>query len=583
MRRYILAALFLLLASGNIMAQSDTLSSKAQTHELYGYPLKDVAGYLSANFGEMRPNHFHSGIDFKTDGVENKAVLAIADGYISRILLSHTGYGRAIYITHSNGSVSVYGHLRTYSDKVEEYILQQRMSKKSNRLDLHCSPEQFPVKRGEEIGRSGNTGNSFGPHLHFEIRNAAGRTLNLLASGLYRPKDDIPPYIFKLHYVEVDTLRGVPIHSPLKSYDVEKAEKGIYRLKQSEPVSVGRRGYFIVEVSDRKSNVANRFGVYSLKALIDGKCYFEYRMEGFTFDLSRYCNAVSYYPRQINSKNEVMRLARIDGCPKEFFKTLTKDGVISLSTSEKRQMEIVAEDDCGNISRLEFEICGREADKDFKAKQDTVSPIIDRRYAFRHKEDGLSVLIPRYALYESMLYSQQRQEQMPKSDSSVVILTPIYKLLDRSIPLQKSILVAIKADIPENLRSRARLATRSSKGKISVLGGEYHSGVVEAQVRTLGEYFVVADLTPPRVKPKFEEGADLSGYKSVDIAISDNCSSVSYWAAYVDGKWQPLDYHPVRSVATLSLEGVSAGKHTLRLRVDDSSGNISNSEHHFSN
>lgn len=574
MRRYIYVLVKSLIVLAFVVSGSIVYAQQGDQNSIYGYPLKDVSGYLSANFGEMRPNHFHSGIDFKTDGVENKPVLAVADGYVSRVVLSHSGYGRAIYITHNNGSVSVYGHLLKYMPQIEEYVWQERIGRRKNRLDLYFSREQFPVTKGQEIGRSGNTGNSFGPHLHFELRTANGKTTNLLAQGLYRPKDDIPPYIFRLHYVEVDSIRGVPCHSRLSSYEVEKVEKGVYRLKESKTVEVGRRGYFIVEVSDRKSNVANRFGVYSLRASIDQKCYYEYRMDGFTFDFSRYCNAVSHYPLQINSRNEVMRLARIDGCPRSLLQKCDNQGLISLAESQRANVEIVAEDDSGCTSTLKFEICGKPKDRCFVAEQDTISPIIDRRYAFRYKQDSLSVLIPRYALYESMFYKQQRLDMRVKSDSTVVVLSPVYRLLDRTVPLHSSILVAIKADVPDYLRSRAKLATLTSKGKISVLGGEYSAGQVEAQVRTLGDYFIVADVGLPTIKPKFERGADLSGKESVDIAVKDNVSSISSWAASIDGVWQPLDYHPVRGVVTLSLKGVAKNQtHSLTIRISDSSGN----------
>ena len=184
MRRltHILLAIFALSAAIEVKAQK--LSA-----DYYTSPLRDVAGYYSANFAEMRPNHFHSGIDFKTDGVTGKSVVAVADGYVSRVLRSPSGYGLALYVNHPNGTTSVYGHLSRFRKDIEEFVFAERHRRKSSRVDIECKPDQFIVKKGEEIAKSGNTGSSQGPHLHFELRaTASQKTLNIIANGIIKPK-----------------------------------------------------------------------------------------------------------------------------------------------------------------------------------------------------------------------------------------------------------------------------------------------------------------------------------------------------------------------------------------------------------
>ena len=196
MRRLLISAL--LLCSAPVSAQH-------LAPEDYIFPLRDVAGLYSANFGEMRPNHFHSGIDIKTDGVTGKPVLATADGYISRIAVTPGGYGRAIYITHPNGTTSVYGHLSKFRDDIEKYVHEERYRTRRNSINLYPPADRFPLKQGEQFAWSGNTGSSAGPHLHFEIRDSrTQRTLNTISSGVIRTRDDIPPRLVKLYYVEVD-------------------------------------------------------------------------------------------------------------------------------------------------------------------------------------------------------------------------------------------------------------------------------------------------------------------------------------------------------------------------------------------
>ena len=241
----------------------------------YGHPLIGAAEYYSANFGEMRPNHFHAGIDLKTDGVEGKAVVAVADGYISRISMSASGYGLALYVTHPNGTTSVYGHLSRFRKDIADFVFSERHRQKRNSIDITCKPDQFKVRRGEEIAKSGNTGSSFGPHLHFELReDATQKTLNTISQGIFKPKDNIAPLIMKLHYVEVDTLQGVPCHSRFETYSVNRSDDNRYTIAQKRTVKVGRNGYFILEVSDRKNDCANTYGVYNMVLKVDNQAIF---------------------------------------------------------------------------------------------------------------------------------------------------------------------------------------------------------------------------------------------------------------------------------------------------------------------
>lgn len=568
MRRiYILALLLCLYA---------TAWAQKLDPSYYDFPLRDVAGYYSANFGEMRPNHFHSGTDFKTNGVEGKPVIAVADGYVSRILQSPTGYGLALYVVHPNGTTSVYGHLSRFRKDIADYVFAERHRLKQSRVDLYCKAGQFTVKRGEEIARSGNTGSSQGPHLHFEIRDSrTGKTFNIIKQGIVTPKDDISPYIMKVHYIEVDTVRGVPVHSHPATYAVHKADNTTYRTAQQSPIKVGRKGYFVVETSDRKNDVANTYGVYNLVEKIDGKTIFEYRNDGFTFDLSRYCNAVSYYPIQRSSRNEAMRTALLQGGTKYFYPTLVNRGVVTTTAEQTRDVEFLITDDCGNTSTLKFQIVGK-ADADcFKGEIDQEAYIIEYNHDFADKvDDVLSVVIPKGALYESIAMKMERSDVEIKADSTVSVLSPAYTIHDADTPLQTSIGVVFSMPIEEALQPYTAMASVAANGRLSYVGGTYRNRRFTARTSTFGTFCLVADRTAPVIRPQFTDGQDCRSRNSISFRLSDNFSGVSTYTATIDGQWVAIDYARSRATINLSAEGITGGKsHTVQITVKDSCGN----------
>ena len=567
--RYFLVTFFIILTT--ITSQAQSLDA-----EYYDFPLRNVAGYYSSNFGEMRTNHFHSGIDIKTDGVEGKSVVAAADGYVSRIFQSPSGYGLALYVTHPNGTTTVYGHLSRFRKDIADYVFAERHRQKKHRIDLYCTPEQFPVKRGEVIALSGNSGSSGGPHLHFEIRNAATqKTMNIFAAGIFSPKDDISPLIQKLHYIEVDSVSGVPRHSAIKSYGVVKGEGSLYRLKDTLPLAVGRKGYFIVEVSDRKNDTSNRYGVYHIAAEVDGTPYFEYRNDGFTFDITRYCNAVSYYPLQRTSRNEVIRLAHIQGGIKTFYPTLVNRGVITTQEGERRTICIKATDDCLNTSTLEFEILGKPDEDSFVSKEPDYDRIAYIGNTFSAAADGIvGVEIPAKALYESVEIDIMRSDCAIKADSTITILSEAYAIGNRNIPLHKPMKVSFVCPVEQLLRAHTAIAAVSDKGTISFLGGSFQGNIISQKTSSFGTFCVVAESTPPTITPNFTSGADCRERKKIIFALKDNFAGIASYNATIDGKWVAIDYHKGKAAINLDDEGITGGvEHSIIFTTTDSCGN----------
>ncbi len=567
--RYILTSIFTFWAI--VVAQAQRLDA-----EYYDYPLRGVAGYYSANFGEMRTNHFHSGVDFKTDGVEGKEVVAVADGYVNRIFLSPSGYGLALYVTHPNGTISVYAHLKQFRKDIAEYVFAERHRLKRHRVDLYCQPGQFKVRRGEVIALSGNSGSSAGPHLHFEIRNAAThKPRNIIAAGLFAPKDDISPLIRRLHYVEVDSVGGVARHSRRISFDVMRREGAIYSLKDTLPIEVGRKGYFIVEVSDRKNDTQNRYGIYHLEAEVDGEVYFEYRNDGFTFDQTRYCNAVAYYPLQRSSKSEVIRLAGVQGGINNFYPTLVDNGVITTREGSRRAMRIKVTDDCLNTSTLEFAILGKPDEASFVGAMPDSSKIAWFDRTFSAEADGVvGITIPAKSLYESVEMELKRSETPIKADSTIILLSEVYTIGDRNIPLHKAMTIDFHCSVEQTLESHAAIASVSERGTLGYVGGTLRNSHISQKHSSFGDFCVVADCTPPTITPNFKRGADCRERKNITFALKDNFSGIASYNATIDGRWVAVDFQHGRASINLTDEGITGGvEYTVIFTATDSCGN----------
>lgn len=401
----------------------------------YIYPLRELKQRLySANFGEIRPGHFHAGVDIKTDAEEGKPVVAAADGYVSRVVLQAGGYGRAVYLTLRNGTTVVYGHLRRFRDDIERHVRRERYERRSNGVNLWFGPGTWPVKQGDVVAYSGDSGSSGGPHLHYEIRDTETQRLyNPVREGIIRPRDEYPPRIVRLHYVEVDTVQGVPVRSVPESYAVIRTAAGRYALTHDGPVGVGRRGYFVAEVTDRRNDVWNSFGVWRVTAFADGIPCFEFRMDSFTYDISRCSDAVSCYPIQINSRNEAIRLAQLEGAPDSFYPTMAERGLIRTAEGQVRRIRIEAEDDCGNVSTLEFAVRGRAGE--FRAEADTTAVTLrpDRASVLRVGREA-EVRIPEGTIYEP-IFVRPGLGEAPQADSGVVVLSPAYRFFDPATPL----------------------------------------------------------------------------------------------------------------------------------------------------
>lgn len=561
-----------------VVLSAALFQAQAQSADYYRCPV-DIPVFLSANYGEMRTNRFHTGIDIKTQGVTGIPLLAAADGYISRVTVAPSGYGRALYITHPNGTMTVYAHMDRFTDEVEDYLREERYRQKRSDIDAFPDAGRFPVAKGDKIGLSGNSGSSQGPHLHFEVRRLSdSKTLNVMSNGWIKVKDDVPPRIIKLYHIDVDTIAGVPVHSKPRAYDVKKNDDGNYSLVRTSPLKAGPTSYFVVEATDRMNDVTNTFGIYRARLYADGKEVLTFEKDGLLFNDNRYCCASVYYDVQVKSRNEAVMLAVKNGNSLPMYKKAVGRGAVSLHEKESSDIRITIEDDALNAVSLSFAVV---RDDSRSVPQRPEGRAASDRRDFIYSDNGMSVIIPKGALYEPIFYAHTVSDIFVENRAdSIRPLSPVYCIGDGIMPLHRAMQIAIEADIPSELRSRVCLAKVSDKGALSYAGGSYEKGVVKGSSRDFGTFCAVADTIPPVIKASFAEGADLSKTGSVTFTATDNFSGINYFTAAIDGKWVILerDSSSRRFTHTFDTARLETGRtHTFTMTVRDGAGNTTTS------
>ena len=408
----------------------------------------DIPLVLSGNFGELRSNHFHAGLDIKTQGVEGKKVYAVADGFVSRIKVSPYGYGNAIYITHPNGYTSVYGHLKKYSDRITEYVKAKQYKKESFAIQLFPPPFKFQVKKGEIIAYSGNTGGSGGPHLHFEIRDTKSEhTINPLFFG-FDIKDQIKPQVLKIALYPLDKESSINGTNKMKEFSAIGSD-GSYKLKYDNPILVnGKIGVGIMAV-DRMDFTSNKYGIHKMSLKFDGELIFEQEINEFAFHEGRYINAHIDYTSYAKYRRRYQRSYVLEGNKLRFYSKLKNNGVVDFKDKSKHQFNYTLQDLYGNTSQLEFVV---QADSDIITKSTATLGQKKIRF-FSHKEentfleDEILLKLPRGVLYEDIYFEYRIEEKQSKTISN------IYWLHNPYTPLHSYMHLSIKGvDVSLNLR-----------------------------------------------------------------------------------------------------------------------------------
>jgi hypothetical protein len=534
---------------------------------------------LSANFGELRIDHFHSGLDIKTQGVTGKEVVAAANGYISRISITPGGFGNALYITHPSGYTTVYGHLEKFTDKIEGYVKARQYEKKTFQITLFPGKEDFPVKQGELIAYSGNSGSSGGAHLHFEIRKSdSEKPINPLLFNL-GVADNIRPVIEKLVIYPANRNTLVANEHAIRKYNVS-GNHGVYTLAPENEITVSGLAGFGIKAFDLLNDSNNKCAVHSIELSIDSVSIFKYIMDGFSFTESRFVNSHIDYETFMKENTYIERAFVLPNDKLSAYKDVINRGLYNFSDSKIHQAEITVTDANNNTSVLKFHIKAGALKMSPVEIPDKGITIMPYNKTNRFSAENISVTIPEGALYDTLFFSYK----IEKGTSEM--LSDLHYVADRFTPVQKPFTVSIKPTIKLSGMESKMLIVRLSNDQTKIAANSFWSdGYLSADVMALGRYFIGIDTIKPVIAAiGLTKGANLSGKKDLRIRITDELSGIKSYNATIDDKWALFEYDQKNEMLTYRFDETritKGSKHDLVLEVADNKDNVSTFKSEF--
>ena len=477
---------------------------------------------LSGTFGELRNNHFHAGLDIRTQGRQGLKVKSVHKGRISRIRVSTSGYGKTLYIEHPNGTTSVYAHLKKFAPKIEEYVKESQYKKESFTIQLFPKVNEFQIDAGEVIGYTGNTGGSYGPHLHFEMRKTNGQLpINAMQYPLVI-EDTQRPQVqnFYLYF-------GTEPSSYQKEYQLTKINDSVYSAAGvifSGKINVGLRLY------DRQNRSYNKNGVYSVSVRLNGIEYFNYQMDQISFDDSKYINLMIDYEELKKKKRRIHRFVAHPKQKFSFLKNLDQNGEMQIDPGKSYQLLIKLKDYNNNSTYVEVYITGTKQKFNQNKKTNIlVKTIEDQLFEFEDK----SVYFEKDSFFDKVNFKVQD-------------LGDTLYVGEDVFPLRKAFTVKFKTPKRHSLTiSQSFLSILNKKGKPIFLSALKEDGYLKGISNSLGKFLVSQDSIPPKIKAEnFKEKQWLSNYSFLELKISDDFSGLKKFRGEINGRWILLEHEP---------------------------------------
>lgn len=531
---------------------------------------------LTGTFGELRGGHFHAGLDIR--GPVGRPVYAIADGFISRIVISAAGYGQALYLDHPTGHTSLYGHLDQFTPAVADFVKQRQYALESFALDEEVDPVLFPVQQGDLIGYIGKRGYAFGPHLHFEVRDTRTQDpLNPMAYGITVP-DTRRPFVNEVRLYELDERGNAQTAT---TYATQYRGGGRYRTA-TDTLWVNRASFGLAfKAYDQQNGVNNWNGIHALRLLADDSLRFQFAMQHFSFAETRYINAHLDFEEQTRHKSWFHRSFLLPGNRLSLYDAQAGNGRLSLSPGQSTRVRTVVEDFAGNEARVDL-IVKRTTDE---------ASLINKTYTYFLPFDEESIIdngsvrahFPEGCFYEDLYMNYDLLVE--ESDN---LGSSIHRLEGAEVPVHHYFDIHIRPnEIPEAKRHQALIAYCADGQEPRSYGGEWtEEGRLWAPVRDLGNYSILLDDEAPQVNPE-RLAEDMRGWEAFSFLITDNFLTSGSardlrFRAEVDGQWLLMEYDYKSDRLFHRFDGtILPGQHTLLLTVQDDRGNETVVEHAF--
>lgn len=517
---------------------------------------------LSANFGELRPNHFHNGLDIKTQGVTGKPIHCIADGYVSRVAVLHGGYGQAIYVTHPNGLTSVYGHVISFAKNIQACVRQYQYAHETFVCDLKFQPRQFPVKKGDIIALSGNEGASAGPHLHLELRRTeTGEYIDPMPYFKHLLKDSKAP---------VGSLIGIyPIQGKgVVNGSSHKKLLAIGNLKQ--PVHAWGEIYTGISAKDYMDGTSNFYGVHSVTLYVDSVQVFNSTTDKVLPDENRMINGFTDYEELTRTRRLIMRSYKLPGNRLRLLHTNENRGAVTIDEERDYHFRYVLEDNFGNRRTYQFIVKGKR--QDIPEYKPEANEMLYWNRTNVIQKPGMELVVPRYHVYENVPLRTDMRGDSSRIAFDYILdagRTPIHSYCDLSIGLRH---------MPVADTTKYYIVQKAGKWRSS-MGGKYASGWIKTRVRSLGTFSVDVDTIAPQITPIGQGGWRTS--RNIRFRIKDMESGIGSYKVYIDGKF--VLFGLKKGILVIQdPEKVKKGvPHKLEVTVTDQCGNMARKEYKF--
>ena len=509
---------------------------------------------LSGTFGEFR-SRFHTGIDFKSRGVQGQKIFSIEDGYVSRIEVNNYGYGKVIYIDHLNGFTSVYAHLKNFSPELDEYVKSELYKSKRNSIKKFPKKNQLRINKGEVIGYSGNTGRSFGPHLHFEIRDTKSQdAINPLMFN-YTYKDDERPIIRGLYIINENNslVRNSPIRKKVKK--INDSTYTVDDFEYNGKIGIGLDIYDI-----QYKNLYNQNGVYKVELFIDSILKYSYKMDKIKFSENHYKKIMYDYLSLAQKNKKVLKIYTPRNSDLSFLKNNKFNGIINSDSIRNNSLLVRVSDWNGNSSSIKFNLKANDSISR-RSSYNGIEILTNQNYTLN--KNSSIIEIGKNTFYDDLLMNISYQ-----SDT--------LNLGKEKDPFRSSIRIKLPHKISDTLELRQSFVGKIINRKISYISSKKNKSYIYASTSSLGEYIISKDTLKPDIKPiNFKNKSNIKVKNTLKLRLKDDLSGIKNYSSYFNGNWALFEYEPKSNMIFHNLSDgiIKDGENELIIKYEDGVGN----------